>query len=206
MYFHIILTEKCNSECRYCYKKSETDFGSGIEKRFDFDFSAPTDSAVKISVLKKFLLKDRDPKVIFYGGEPLCNIEKMKEIMNNIKSDYYIQTNGKLLDKVPREYMKRFRKILISIDGEKKTTDFDKGDGTFEKVISNLEMIRKQGFCNEVVARMTLSFSDKLQKLSKQVKYLLEIGFNSVHWQLDIAVYGLVGLAGVWELISLFKK
>lgn len=189
MYFHIILTERCNSECRYCYKKSEEDFGSGIEKRFDFDFNAPEDSAVKISELKNFLLKDKNPKIIFYGGEPLCNIKKMKEIMDNIKADYYIQTNGKLLDKVSKECLNKFKKILISIDGEKEITDFNRGEGTFEKVFSNLKLIRNQGFYNEIVARMTLSFSDGFLELFKQVKYLLEIGFDSVHWQLDMGFY-----------------
>jgi putative peptide-modifying radical SAM enzyme len=190
MYFHIILSERCNSQCRYCYKKSEEEFGEKLNKRFKFDFSAPCDSKLNVKELKKFLSKDKEPKIIFYGGEPLLNIIKIKEIMNAIpKARYYMQTNGKLLKELPRGYMNKFSKILISIDGDKKRTDFNRGQGTYEGVLKNIELIRNNGFKGEIVARMTISFSDKFTDLVKQIKHLLKIGFNSIHWQLDMGFY-----------------
>ena len=191
MYFHIILTERCNSQCRYCYDKSEREFGEKLNEKFKFDFSAPENSEVDVKELRKFILKDKEePKIIFYGGEPLVNKEKIIEIMDAIsEARYYIQTNGKLFNELPKEYVNRFSKILISIDGNKKRTDFNRGKGTYDLVLKNLGLIRKNGFKGEVVARMTLSFSDEFTDLLKQIKHLFKIGFNSVHWQLDMGFY-----------------
>ncbi|MEJ2267473.1 MAG: TIGR04084 family radical SAM/SPASM domain-containing protein [Nanoarchaeota archaeon] len=188
MYFHIILTEKCNSQCRYCYGKSQKEFGKKIEK-FSFDFSSPCDSEININDLKEFVLKDKNPKIIFYGGEPLLKIEKIKEIIDALSNaKYYMQTNAKLLNKLPKEYLNKFSKILISIDGDKERTDFNRGNGTYDLVIKNLKLIRQNGFKGEIIARMTISFSDGFTDLKKQVKHLLDI-FDSVHWQLDMGFY-----------------
>lgn len=188
MYFHIILTEKCDSQCRYCYEKSLKEFGEKLNERFEFDFSCPSKSEINIKYLKEFISKDKDPNIIFYGGEPLLNIEKIMEIMDNISARFYMQTNGKLLDRLSKEYTNRFSKILISIDGNKERTDFNRGKGTYDLVMKNLKLIKENGFKGEVVARMTISFSDGFTDLVKQVKHLLEI-FDSVHWQLDLGFY-----------------
>ena len=191
MYFHIILTENCNSQCRYCYEKSEKEFGDKLNKKFKFDFSAPCDSALDIKELRKFIIKDKEnPKIIFYGGEPLMDIKKIIEIMDALPNvEYYMQTNGKLLNELLKEYVNRFSKILISIDGNRKRTDFNRGKGTYDLILRNLNLIRKNGFKGEVVARMTISFSDGFTDLLKQIKHLLKIGFNSIHWQLDMGFY-----------------
>lgn len=189
MYFHIILTEKCNSQCRYCYEKSQKEFGNKINQKFDFDFSSPENSELNIQELKEFILQDKDPKIIFYGGEPLLNSEKIIEIMDALPDvKYFMQTNGKLLDKLPKDYTNKFSKILISIDGDKERTDFNRGEGTYDLIIKNLKLIKENGFKGEAIARMTLSFSDGFTDLSKQIKHLLEI-FDSVHWQLDLGFY-----------------
>lgn len=189
MHFHIILSECCDSQCRYCYKKSLEEFDNGLENKFTFDFSAPVKSEVKIKDLKNFILKDENPVLIFYGGEPLLEIKKIKEIMDNIDAEFCMQTNGKLLKNLERVYLKKFKKILISIDGDKERTDFNRGEGTYEKVLEGLKYLKENNPNCEVVARMTISFSDGFTDLEKQVKHLFEIGFDSVHWQLDAGFY-----------------
>jgi len=189
MYFHIILSETCDSRCRYCYGKSMKEFDNGLGEKFEFDFSAPVFSKVKIDDLKKFLKKDNDPRIIFYGGEPLMNIKKIKEIMDNIDAKFYIQTNGKLLNKLEKEYINRFQKMLISIDGDGERTDFNRGQGTYEIVKRNINLIKHNGYSGELIARMTISFSDGFTDLLKQIKHLFSIGFDSIHWQLDMGFY-----------------
>jgi hypothetical protein len=56
---------------------------------------------VDVFKLKKFIEKDKQAVIIFYGGEPLLQIEKIKEIVDNINVPFRMQTNGKLLDKIP---------------------------------------------------------------------------------------------------------
>jgi uncharacterized protein len=189
MHFHIILSEKCNSQCRYCHQKSLEEFDNGLDKKFTFDFTAPTTSQIDIHELKEFISKDENPTIIFYGGEPLLEIEKIKEIIDNVEAEYCMQTNGKLLTKLDKDYLQKFKKILISIDGDKERTDFNRGEGNYDKVLEALNHIKTSNHLCEVVARMTLSFTDNFTDLTKQIKHLFEIGFDSVHWQLDAGFY-----------------
>lgn len=188
MHFHIILTEKCNSNCKYCYEKSMKEFGNELEEKFEFDYSAPVDSEIDVEKLKKFILKDKNPVIIFYGGEPLVNKEKIIEIIDNIDAEFCMQTNGKLLDELPSEYMNRFSRILVSIDGDKKRTNFNRGGETYELVLKNLKLIRAKGYKGEIIARMTIS--QEFPDIFEQVMHLIELKiFDSAHWQLDAGFY-----------------
>jgi uncharacterized protein len=159
------------------------EFDNGLNKKFEFDFSKQKD--FDIDELKIFLKKDKEAVLIFYGGEPLLEIEKVKKIIDNINVPFRMQTNGILLDKLSLEYLNKIDKILISLDGDKERTDFNRGKGTYEKVISNIKKIKTQGYNGELIARMCISFPD----IFKQVKHLIEAGFDSVHWQIDAGFY-----------------
>lgn len=180
---------ECNSQCRYCYKKSFNDFESDVCEKLKFDLSAPAVMSYSVKELRAFLEKSgsvKDHVITFYGGEPLMSIQKIKEIMDSIDTRYMIQTNGLLLDRLEPEYVNRFDVILVSIDGDKEITDFNRGAGTYEKVISNIELIKKNGFKGEIIARMVI---DEHSMLLKPVKHLIDAGFTSVHWQVDAGFY-----------------
>lgn len=188
MHYHILLTEKCNGKCTYCYEKSLKEFDNGLGKKFKFDFSSPENLSIDLKKLKKFLLKDKEPVLIFYGGEPLLEIETIKRIMDEIKIKYRMQTNAKLLDKLPAKYINKIKKILISIDGNKKRTDYNKGAGTYNTIMKNINFIREKGYSGELVARMTIS--PEFPDLYEQVLNLLDTQmFDSIHWQLDAGFY-----------------
>jgi len=218
MYFHIITSIDCNSECRYCYRKSCEDFGNDLNETFKFDFSMPPRIRYSVEQLKGFLARSKTRHTLtFYGGEPLMDIEKIKEIMDNVDARYMMQTNGKLLDKLPKEYVNRFELMLISIDGNKKITDFNRGEGTYDKVLSNISLIRKNGFIDNsgdysvllpelsdgqfcqigsinsrIVHKGELiarMVVDEHSSLVTDVKHLFSIGFDAVHWQLDAGFY-----------------
>lgn len=161
------------------------EFGEKLKKKFKFDFSSPAKSQVDVKKLKEFLEKDKEAVLIFYGGEPLIEIEKMKEIMDNINVPFRMQTNGKLLDQLPIQYLNRIGKILVSLDGNKDRTDENRGEGTYDKVMDNVKKMKQEGYKGEIVARMTICFSD----VCEQVLHLVESGFSSVHWQLDAGFY-----------------
>ncbi len=194
MHYHIILTEICNSQCKYCYEKSMKEFGNDLEKRFHFDFEIPHSLNISGKKIAEFL-EDYDT-LIFYGGEPLINLEKMKEIIDEIekigKKIYFcMQTNGKLLNSLPFEYLNKFSKILISIDGERNRTDYNRGPGTYELVLKNIIEIREKGFDKEIVARMVVSpnFSDVFEQVNHIIELIEKKIFDSIHWQIDAGFY-----------------
>ncbi len=164
------------------------DFDADIEKKAKLDLSSPESSKIDVNALKKFIAKDKNPVIIFYGGEPLLQINKIKEIMNNIDVPYRMQTNGKLLDKLPIKYLNRIDKILVSIDGDKETTDRNRGKGTYDLVMNNISLIKENSYSGEIIARMTLSIESP--DIYDQVLHLISIGFSSIHWQIDAGFYG----------------
>ncbi|MBN2042557.1 MAG: TIGR04084 family radical SAM/SPASM domain-containing protein [Candidatus Aenigmarchaeota archaeon] len=182
MFFHVIMTTECNGQCYYCYQKSLDDMEE--DHGMEIDYDVPQTISYDLERLKAFISKDPYPTVTFYGGEPLMQTDKIKKIMDAIKARFMIQTNGILLHKLPKEYVNRFHTILVSIDGNRETTDKYRGKGNYDKVIRNLNLIRKNGFEGEIIARMTIEDQD----IFGNVVHLLEnidFPFASVHWQLD---------------------
>lgn len=188
MHYHILLTELCNSQCRYCYQKSFKEFGNNLDKIFKFDFSEPVSSEVSLKKLKDFLAKDKEAVLIFYGGEPLLEIKKIKKIIDGVNVPFRMQTNGKLLNELPAKYTNKISKILISIDGCQKRTDYNKGIGTYDLLMKNLKLIKKNGYKGELIARMTIS--PEFPDIFEQVKHLISLGlFEAIHWQIDCGFY-----------------
>jgi uncharacterized protein len=165
-----------------------TEFDNGLGEKWDYDSDSPCDSEVSIDKIKKFLSKDDDPTLIFYGGEPLIKIERMMRIMDEVSARFCLQTNGILLHNLPEKYLMKLSKILVSIDGGRKVTDFNRGEGRYDDVVSNVKKVREMGFDGEIVARMTIS--KEFPDIINQVEHIfnLEI-FDSVHFQLDAGFY-----------------
>jgi putative peptide-modifying radical SAM enzyme len=165
------------------------EFDNGLTRKWNFDFNVPADSQINLDKLKRFIFQDKKPVIVFYGGEPLLEIEKIKEIMDAFENSsvrFCMQTNGKLLNELPKAYMNRFSRILVSLDGDKKRTDYNRGEDTYDLVVRNLRLIRQGGYKGEIVARMTVAFPD----LIDQVEHLLSIKeIDSIHWQLDMGFY-----------------
>ena len=191
MFFHLILTSDCNLQCKYCFGESLEDFDYDFGDDIDVDYNLPRNINYDVELLNNFCAKDSDCVLTFYGGEPLLQADKLREIMNKVKPKHFmIQTNGLLLDKIEPKYVNRFHTILVSIDGEETLTDYYRGKGTFQKVIDNLKLTKKNGFEGELIARMTVMEQTDIEK---QVKWLLnneKFSFTSIHWQLNAGFWG----------------
>lgn len=155
------------------------------------DYALPRRIGYDIKLLSSFCNQDQECIVTFYGGEPLLGIDLIEEIMDNVKAKHFmIQTNGLLLNQLEPRYVNRLHTILVSLDGNEATTDFNRGKGTFRKVVDNLKLIKQNGFHGELIARMTVM---EPMDVYEQVTWLVEneeLPFSSVHWQLN---------AGFWK-------
>jgi putative peptide-modifying radical SAM enzyme len=157
----------------------------------EVDYSLPSRLTYDVHLLDSFCRKDPDCILTFYGGEPLLCVDEIKRIMNDVNVKHFmIQTNGLLLDRLPDEYVNRFHTILVSVDGDEALTDFYRGKGTFKKVVSNLKLIRRNGFNGELIARMTVM---EQTDIYRQVAWLVDnedFSFSSIHWQLNAGFWG----------------
>src|SRR5271157_1370762 len=190
MFFHVILTTECNSQCRYCFGEACEDVDEDFSG-FEVDYDLPKEISYSLSSLDDFCRKDPECVLTFYGGEPLLCTDNIKQIMDRVRAKLFMmQTNGLLLDKLETRYVNSFHTLLVSLDGDEALTDFYRGIGTYRKVVDNLKLIVRKGFHGELIARMTVM---EQTDLFKQVTWLLEnteFPFSSIHWQLD---------AGFWK-------
>jgi len=185
MQFYLTLTNSCNLKCKYCYGKACDDFGSNFHD-LAIDYSLPGSISYDIDTVVRFLRKERNPILVFYGGEPLLEMDSLTEIMDKIRNArFIIQTNGLLLNRLEPAYVNRFETILISVDGDETLTDYYRGKGIVREVAKNVQAVRQNGFKGELVARMTVGEETEIDRQVLSLVDNPEIPVSSVHWQLD---------------------
>ena len=165
------ITDECNLRCKYCrytineIKKTGKSHNKKVIKskvyrkaihEFIEDY-CQTINRLPIKFQKDYLIKN-PPIIGLYGGEALIYKRVVRNIVNFIKKIHFpfdkkyiciaITTNGTLLDEEFIEFcIKEGVYLQISIDGPKSEHDknrvFASGRGSFEKVYSAIEILRK---------------------------------------------------------------
>ena len=141
----ILPTEKCNFCCKYCYETFEKGKMS----------SETQDSLIKF--VRKNIMKFSSMEVQWFGGEPLEALDVIENLSNAFisicraaKRNYTssMTTNGYnlTLDTFKKLYSLKVYNYQITIDGIKPTHDSQRvlrnGNGTFDKIVSNLATIK----------------------------------------------------------------
>jgi uncharacterized protein len=187
MYFHLILTDRCNLCCKYCRAKAFEDLEeSEGERALTIDENLPIELEFNLEHLYEFLKKDPSVTLTFYGGEPLLRADLIEQIVRQSPVErFMMQTNGLLLDSLPSEIINRFTTILVSLDGRKDLTDANRGEGVYDRVMRNLRTIRKNGYTGELIARMTVTETTDIVDAVRHLATNPDNAFSSIHWQLD---------------------
>lgn len=148
------VTDSCNLNCTYC----------GYGELYEV-FDSRNHNNVKGCDAKKLLkyvydLKSENNRnklmIGFYGGEPLINVDFIKDIIEyanklNVKKkidmSYSMTTNAVLIDKYIDFLVKNKFEILISLDGNEENHSYRVfGNGhknSFRKVVENIDMIQR---------------------------------------------------------------
>ena len=117
MFYHVILTDHCNLSCTYCRGRAFAPSTPG-EPGPDIDRDLPVELSYEPDLLYRFLEKDPEASVIFYGGEPLLRPDLVCELVEHAPAKrFLVQTNGLALDTIPGRVVNRLDTILVSIDG-----------------------------------------------------------------------------------------
>lgn len=144
------VTGACNLRCKYCI------FGSKKKRIRDFNTKIMSETTILKSLN---YMKDHGENTVyitFYGGEPLLAFDKIKfaiekslELMPEKEIYFSFTTNLTLLTKEIVEYLSKLKNmsLLCSLDGPKDIHDLYRvdmhGDGTHDKIIKNLELLKK---------------------------------------------------------------
>ena len=145
----------CNLKCKYCFA-SEGDYKGARA------LMSPEVGKKSIDFVIKNSGTRRNIEVDLFGGEPLMNLDSVKEIieygkeqgkLHNKNIRFTITTNATLLNDENMDYIDRnMGNVVLSIDGRKEVNDnirvrYD-GSGSFEQIMPKIKKMvekRQQG-------------------------------------------------------------
>lgn len=133
------ITSSCNLHCAGCYSRANnacSDSAPVCQLSAD-DWNSIFAEAEELGV--SFIL--------LAGGEPMIRRDVIEKASGFSSIVFPIFTNGTMVDE---SYLKLFRKSrnllpVISIEGESENTDSRRGKGTYEKIISSMDNLKKDG-------------------------------------------------------------
>ena len=153
----ITTTNACNCRCKYCFENIQSyEDVDEIEQQHQID--------LLVDLCKNFdPLKFNKMHVVFWGGEPMCNFNFVKQIVDATLQydfiDYFMYTNGTLYEKF-NEFANLFHKnrkrftIQFSYDGEPHHS-LMRGN-TSGQMLDSARMMHKNGF--KIGFKATVSF------------------------------------------------
>lgn len=175
----LVLTNNCNLKCSYCYANK------GAYNKKGFVMSSETGKK-SIDLLLESILNQNlsEGEITFFGGEPLLEKNLLinlleyssnKFISNNKKIKYTIITNGTLLDLEIIQLIKKYKiSVIVSLDGDENIHNKNRitldGKGSFNKIISNIEILKK----NKIEPIIRITFSDGNEDSLNVIKSLHE--------------------------------
>jgi len=199
----IILTERCNLNCNYCFVRNR-------EMKKDDDISFAT---VKKGVdLLVSLNKKEDLEIQFFGGEPLLRWDLILKTVGyigrlidkgRINNAYYgITTNGILINQEKSSFFKKYNFLVsVSLDGWEELHNLNRcdinGKGSFKDTLKGLKIIQKDK--NETGILVTPD-RNNTERLSDACEYIIDkLGFKFItintpqpikgNWDVDGAVF-----------------
>lgn len=141
------LTNRCNLSCKHCCVNA----GSNIEELEKKEIFRIIDRVLELNLMS----------LTITGGEPLIRkdfIDIIKYIRKYYNGRLSLMTNGTLFNKDNIDFIiKNFDSIDISLDGvDDATTTITRGKGVFERVIRNVEELKKSG-CDNISISMVIN-------------------------------------------------
>ena len=166
--YHILtlnLTNECNLKCKTCFAETKTG-----HRTMTFEIAKKAIDAM-VSNWKD----EKAYTLCFSGGEPLlkkCLLEQItdyafEEIVIKMKRKalFQLHTNSTLIDGETIRFLRKYGfKVIVYLDGAKACHDANRvyasGKGSFEKVIENIHLLRKNSVKTEIKATFRLDTPD----------------------------------------------
>ncbi|MBL7197405.1 MAG: radical SAM protein [Candidatus Omnitrophica bacterium] len=177
------ITYRCNLDCPFCL----------LKKKLNKPNSPEMDTSQIKRMMREF--KEIGTKFwLFSGGEPLLR-QDLGELISYAKDkmDFHcgISTNGTFLaDKIKNDSsFKRLDLVQISLDGPKEIQDKLRGEGSYDKIISTLEVLKKMQIKTVI---MTLISKHNLAHLPFLIKLADQYNANIIFQTIDTQPAGVI--------------
>ncbi len=196
LYIHLSITGRCQARCQGCINIAFNEAANGTDFRNNAPFkdTDPVRDARCIVNLIKENKKNETVTVCLYGGEPLLAIDKMQQLIENIKGAgltndvrFMLYTNGDLLEKSASTHPDLLKNIWlysVSIDGTREQHERIRRGTHLSRIHEGLAAIkqRRQG---QVLMWSTLREEQSLLDCFNEFTYLHDRGLVDQffwHW------------------------
>ena len=133
------ITSSCNLHCAGCYSRcnNATEDAEPVDQLTDSDWSNIFEEADDLGV--SFIL--------LAGGEPLLRKGVIEAAGKKQNILFPIFTNGTYMTEKYFDEFDKCRNLipLMSIEGEREATDNRRGEGVYDKLVSNMDELKKRG-------------------------------------------------------------
>lgn len=164
MHFFIVPNINCNSNCYYCYSKKNESYTMTKETLIE-----------AVSFINR-VVKERNKtkiNITFHGGEPLLADKDFYTFAIPYISETFdceaaigIQSNLWHLDETLCQLFKQYHvSVGTSLDGPQNINDFQRSAGYFDKTITGIELLKKQGLSCGCIATFTKQSSEKIEDI-----------------------------------------
>jgi MoaA/NifB/PqqE/SkfB family radical SAM enzyme len=157
---YIGINNLCNLDCRMCYAKgNEPDIPIQLRRE---------EWLPVFDILEKYGLVEIR---IGESGEPTLNGGLLTDFLNDAKAEgFYVSltTNGQFDGKWCDAWSRLVDQPIFSIDGSREYHDWNRGDGTYDKVVDNLKRFKgrtKELRINTILSRRTVGGLENLIRL-----------------------------------------
>lgn len=144
------ITQNCNLRCSYCIYSEDSNLG---QRSHSANIMSLDTAKKALNFYKEHSIDSEMASITFYGGEPLIEFQRMKEIVSYAEQIFEgkeilfgITTNATLLNEEVIDFLLEHKfNITISIDGPQKVQDknrkFKGGQGSYDIVIKNVSLL-----------------------------------------------------------------
>ncbi len=132
VFVSLVLNERCNLRCKYCY--------ANVEDRFDSKHGEGGFTKKEVFEMVDELYGMGTRLIFLLGGEPLLHND-IGEIVSYIVSKgimLHLITNGTLIKKKLNE-IKKAHVVCVSLDGPREFNDMYRGKGTYNIIVDNVK-------------------------------------------------------------------
>ncbi len=179
------VSHDCNLRCKYCFA-DEGAYHSAREVMSLETAKAAIDFLIRESGNRRVL------EVDFFGGEPLMNLDVVKNTVYYAKEEaakrdkrflFTTTTNGLLLDEDATKFLnEEMENVVLSLDGRKEVHDAVRrtvnGKGSFDAVISKIKRFVRSRGDKRYYVRGT--FTAKNIDFANDVLFLADEGFENI--------------------------
>lgn len=182
------IAHDCNLRCKYCFA-STGDFG-GTRKLMPLEVAQKS-----IDLLVRLSAERRNLEVDFFGGEPLMNLEVVKETVKyarGIEKDagknfrFTITTNGLALNDDTIDFINReMGNVVLSIDGRREVNDAMRptvnGKGSYDIILPNYQkLVASRGERGEQEYYVRGTYTRHNTDFDADVLELFDAGFDQI--------------------------